>query len=262
MLSTDGVTAAVPLLSGGKPAYQHVSDYLRDLLSNGQSRDQDRLPTEAELTRLFGVSRQTVRRAYADLVNEGLVHRAPGRGSFSKRSQRFIISVDSLDDLLTLREDRELVVTRPIGIVHNALAASKLGLPGDDVAFMAYTWVREERPFALNRTYLPPRMLDVLSDVQFVRTKGASARDPLIVVLDRRLPHPVASAKRTIVPVAAPLDVATTIDCEPHEPILRIESLYFDADDRPVELNVNFYHPQLYEYRAHLRRRQTSLPNR
>ena len=241
-----------------KPVYVQVRDHLRALLSDGHGRDESRLPTEAELTRLFHVSRQTVRRAYADLVSEGLVHRAPGRGSFSRDSQRYVMSVDSLDDLLTLRGDRELCVTRPLGIVHNASAASKLGLPGDDVAFIAYTWERDDTPFALNRTYLPPRLLDMLSDVAFVHAKGMRSRAPVLVLLDRRLPHPIATAKRTINAVAAPVDVASAIGCDPHEPILRIESLYFDADERPVELNINFYNPQLYEYRANLRRRQPS----
>lgn len=252
-MSSDG--AAPARSEAVRPAYLQVSDHLRDLLANGRGANQERLPTEAELTRLFGVSRQTVRRAYAELVNDGLVNRAPGRGSFSKRSQRYVMTVDSIDDLLSLREDRELVVTRPIGLVHNTLAASKLGLPGDDVAYMAYTWVKDDRPFALNRTYLPPRMFQLLAGAPFIHIKGASARDPVIVLLDRRLPHPIATAKRTIIPVAAPQEVASAIGCDVHEPILCIESLYFDADERPVELNVNFYHPQLYEYRAHLRRR-------
>lgn len=260
MPRSEAAAAGVSPAVRTKPAYVQVRDHIHTLLTNGHGLDESRLPTEAELTRLFRVSRQTVRRAYAELVSEGLVHRAPGRGSFSRRSQRYVMTVDSLDDLLALREDRELRVTRPIGIVHSATAAGKLGLPGDDVAFLAYAWVRDGIPFALNRTYLPPRLLEIIADVGFVHTKGAVSRDPVIVVLDRLLPHPIATAKRTINAISAPAEVAAAIGCEADEPILRIESLYFDADERPVELNINFYHPQLYEYRAHLRRRQSSAP--
>lgn len=244
------------------PAYVQISSHLRELLSAAEHGGEVRLPTEAELTRAFGVSRQTVRRAYAELVDEGLVERAAGRGSFPTRSRRFLMSVDSVDDLLAVREDRELQVLTPLGVVSNPSAATKLGLPTDDVGFVVYRLVHDDSPFALNQVYLPPKIASTLSDVGYLQTKGAAAKDSVIALLDRRLSNPVAMARQLILAVAAPQQVADAIGCEPGEPMLSMEFLYFDTADRPVQLNVNYYHPDRYEYRAQLLRRRSSIGGR
>ena len=47
----------------GQPAYQQVADQLRDRILDGSLTAGDRLPTEVELSEIFGVSRSTIREA-------------------------------------------------------------------------------------------------------------------------------------------------------------------------------------------------------
>lgn len=56
-----------------RPAYQQVADQLRELILGGALATGDRLPTEAELTTNFGVSRSTVREALRLLASQGLI---------------------------------------------------------------------------------------------------------------------------------------------------------------------------------------------
>lgn len=56
-----------------RPAYQQVADQLRELILTGALATGDRLPTEAELTANFGVSRSTVREALRLLASQGLI---------------------------------------------------------------------------------------------------------------------------------------------------------------------------------------------
>ena len=66
-----------------QPAYQALREQLRSEIAAGQYRDGTRLPTESELVARHGLSRQTVRRAFQDLVAEGVVYRVPGRGTYA-----------------------------------------------------------------------------------------------------------------------------------------------------------------------------------
>lgn len=73
----------VPELKKGElPYYVQVREYVRGLIDRGQLRPGDKVPTEVELARMFGVSLITSKRALSDLEIEGLIKREQGRGSF------------------------------------------------------------------------------------------------------------------------------------------------------------------------------------
>ncbi len=66
----------------GQTLWVQVKNELFDEIVNGPFQPGDRLPAEGELVGRFGVSRQTVRRAMAELVDLGLVRVEQGRGAF------------------------------------------------------------------------------------------------------------------------------------------------------------------------------------
>lgn len=59
-----------------------VVDYLTDAISSGQWKPGDRIPSEAQLCTLLGVSRITVRSAIGQLAALGLVQSQQGKGTF------------------------------------------------------------------------------------------------------------------------------------------------------------------------------------
>ena len=69
-----------------QPKYLNIVDALRKGLLSGQYREGGRLPSEAELTRRFKVSRMTVVKALQQLQQEGLVVRRVGSGTFAAKS--------------------------------------------------------------------------------------------------------------------------------------------------------------------------------
>src|SRR5487761_1413028 len=115
-------------------AYARISEYLREQLNVLDGAD--RLPTDHELSKRFSVSRQTARRAYADLMSEGLVERIPGKGTYPSRAHRFTRPIGVVDDLLAYGEGHEVHVLSPLTFVRNTLAATQLGLPTNIVAFV------------------------------------------------------------------------------------------------------------------------------
>ncbi|WDZ80326.1 FadR/GntR family transcriptional regulator (plasmid) [Ensifer adhaerens] len=75
-------TTSDPSASQGKTLVAQVADALRSQISDGRYNPGDRLPSEAQLTQEFGVSRTVVREAIAALRSDGLVEPRQGAGVF------------------------------------------------------------------------------------------------------------------------------------------------------------------------------------
>ncbi len=68
--------------SEGIPLYIQIRRTLRDEISNQVLVPGQKLPSEDELAARFGVSRMTVRQGISDLIDEGLLYRRHGVGTF------------------------------------------------------------------------------------------------------------------------------------------------------------------------------------
>jgi len=77
-----------------EPAYVQLADIMRERIAEGEFHAGDRLPTEAELIRAYGLSPVTVRRAVKILVDEGAVTATPGRGTFVEAASIAAASFD------------------------------------------------------------------------------------------------------------------------------------------------------------------------
>lgn len=70
------------------PLYQQVASDLREAIVNDVYHVGARIPTEPELSHLYGVSRITVRKAIEILVEEGLLAKRQGKGTFVQETHR------------------------------------------------------------------------------------------------------------------------------------------------------------------------------
>jgi DNA-binding GntR family transcriptional regulator len=145
-------------------------------------------------------------------------------------------------------------ILQPLELVTEPAIATKLALQFDDVYRVGFRRFHEDLAFCFTYVYLPPRVAEVLGSATFLTRAGSRSRSTIIALLDRALPTHIAGSKQTVTAVAAPQNIAEWIDCHPSQPILRIERLHFDDDDRPVELCINYFHPERYSYRLQLRR--------
>jgi GntR family transcriptional regulator, arabinose operon transcriptional repressor len=74
----------IKLASGSKAGHkwQKIRDYIISELSSGSYSPGDAIPSENYLCEAVGVSRSTVRQAFRELENEGMIYRVKGRGTF------------------------------------------------------------------------------------------------------------------------------------------------------------------------------------
>jgi len=64
------------------PQYVKIKNYIKENIKLGKIKTGDKIPSEKELGDIFNVSRITATTAVRDLVNEGLVYRIQGKGTF------------------------------------------------------------------------------------------------------------------------------------------------------------------------------------
>jgi GntR family transcriptional regulator len=237
-----------------EPAYQTVREALRDEIAAGRYRDGVRLPTESELVARYGVSRQTVRRAFVDLVAEGVVYRVPGRGTYASESgRRYLRQLGSIEDLMSLSDDTTMEVLHGLRRRVDVDAASRLRLDDDVVYSVVFRRLHDEVPFVSTTVHLAPSIAQpVLGSAELA--DGAVGTNTIIGLLEPHLAEPIAEAAQSITVAAADSFVADAVRCEPGHPMLRVDRLYSDTSGRPVELSVSHFLPEQYTYRVTLRR--------
>jgi GntR family transcriptional regulator len=87
------------------PLHLGISETLRGQIFAGEYSSGEQLPSEHQLMERFGVSRITVRRAIANLVNQGLVISQRGKGVFVKPQEKATRSLSN--PLIFFDEDME-----------------------------------------------------------------------------------------------------------------------------------------------------------
>lgn len=236
------------------PAYQVLRERLRDEISAGRYHDGVRLPTELELAARHGLSRQTVRRAFQDLVAEGVVYRVPGRGTYaSEQPRRYLRQLGSVEDLMSLSVDTSMQVLHGLHRRVDVDAASRLRLDDDIVYSVVFRRLHDGVPFVVTTVYLPVSVAQFVLDSPHLMP-DAVGTETVIGLLEPHLSEPITEAAQSITVGSAEGMVADAVGCQTGHPMLRVDRLYSDASDQPVELSISHFLPEQYTYRVTLQR--------
>ena len=195
-----------------------------------------------------------MRRAFQDLVAEGVVYRVPGRGTYaSEPGGRYLRQLGSIEDLMSLSDDTTMEVLAGLRRRVDVDAASRLRLDDDVVYSVVFRRLHDGVAFVSTTVHLVPLAAQrVLSSS--VLADGAVGTHTVIGLLEPHLTDPIIEAAQSI--TVAPADdlVADAVGCQPGHPMLRVDRLYSDTGGRPVELSVSHFLPEQYTYRVTLRR--------
>ena len=229
------------------PRYLTIEHALRAEIARLQPDDP--LPTEAELCRRFGVSRMTAREGIRRLVDQGLLYRVRGRGSFVarpaiRREPGRLLSFSQEMRARGLRpSSRVLEIAQQIAEPDQARS---LGLAeGARVILIRRERLADEAPMALERSLLIPDCAAVL---------GADLEQGSLHAALAELGRVPAVARGTITPQPATTEDAAAFDVAPGTPLLAESRVVCDADDTPIELTETRYSPTRYVLGVELHR--------
>jgi GntR family transcriptional regulator len=238
-------------------AYRALAHELRERIYRGDYEDVP-LPSEMALAEEYRLSRQTVRRAFHDLVSDGLVYRVRGKGTFvTARDTRYARSfgrLGTLDDLVQLGVDTDFEVREPLTLIDDGPISARLGDDSSRIWRAMFLRRHQERVVCRIRVYLPYRIGNALKDAP--KLSGAQITSRVTVIsLVQTLGYDIDSATQMITAIASTKELAKDLGCRVGIPLLHIERLYLDYRGKGLELAVSDYIPEHFQHRTDLGRR-------
>lgn len=98
-MTTKSIAQSALHRASTQPLWRQIETDLVVDIHNGRYGPGDKLPTESELSAIYGVNRHTVRVALTSLAESGIVFAQQGRGVFvSKRSLEYVLGQDGTWD--------------------------------------------------------------------------------------------------------------------------------------------------------------------
>jgi DNA-binding GntR family transcriptional regulator len=217
------------------PQYRQIELALRSRLQ--AMSPGERLPSDEELCREFGVSRMTARNAMQRLADDGLVQRIPGRGTFAVAppAHRFADRLMAFSHEMSRmgRTPRSRLLAREIRPATAAEAAS-LGLPPTEpVVVVRRVRLADDVPVAIETAILVRRTADA---VMAADLEGGSLHEALA-----RAGMQLRSGEATIAAEAATADDVRLLDVVRGSPLLVERRIIADAHGRPIEATESRY---------------------
>jgi GntR family phosphonate transport system transcriptional regulator len=220
------------------PLWRQIRDRLKQQILEGGFSPGQRLPTENDLARQFGVNRHTVRRAVSGLVDAGLMRVEQGRGMFVQenvlfypigRRTRFTESVERQN-----RSRGRRILSADVQKA-DAHVADALGmLRGRAVIVLRALQEVDGRPVSLSEDYFNRARFPRINDYA-LQTKSITESLRLCGVDDY-------FRKRTRVTTRLPKREEAEVLRQPHSrPIMVTENLDVDEHGKPISLGFTLW---------------------
>lgn len=237
--------AALPIQidrSSPVPLYFQVAQRLEHMIESGELPTGMRLDNEIDLADQLGLSRPTMRRAIAYLVDRGLVIRKRGLGTqIAHAKVRRQVGLTSLfDDLAkSSRSPHTKILSFTVEPASDALAV-ELGIgAGTDIYVFERLRYAEDEPLALMRNHVPASLL---------RLSAGQLEEHGLYELLRAAGIDLKIARQSIGARAATAAEARVLDETRRAPVLEMTRLAYDDQGRAVEHGNHIYRASRYSF--------------
>lgn len=237
---------------GRQPLYAALSDLLIKDISSGKYEVASTLPTEQELSTLYGVSRQTVRQALRVLKEQGMISSHPGIGTIVKaqaaNSEKFR-AVNSTNDLLQFVGNTEMHAVGLREVQLTAQLAQTLGCkPGQLMSEVAF--LRRlpgiERPMSYVLIYVNPMYAQAQVTPPVSNTPIYQRMEALFGIKVHEIQQDVTA---TILDAAT----AAVLQAQEGEAALKIIRSFYDINQAMVQVSISYYPASRYTQSARFR---------
>jgi GntR family transcriptional regulator len=215
------------------PRYEVIYRDLRDQIAGGMLAPGARLPSEVELAASYSVSRMTVRQALDQLVEDHVVRRVKGSGTYvssAGRGGRQVGGLRSLHEELGVA--RSLVktemkfqgVAKPPRPVREELALAD----ADQAVRIMRCRSADGQPVAIQDSWLPYALAPQLA-------RESLLDGSLYHTLTERYGVRMSWAEQTVSAATATAEQSLWLQVKPRSPLIAITRTTYDRSDTPVE---------------------------
>lgn len=223
------------------PKYQIIENDLIDKINNNFYNMDEPLPTEAELSDIYGCSRVTVRQALSNLAYKGYITKSQGSGSFVKRQKSITKSpkIKSFtEDMLEMGKTPSNVITSFNVTDAGKTIADILKIkPTDKIYYFERTRYADNIPMVFEKNFMavdlhPELSMKVLqeSKYKYGETHNLS----------------IDYSVQEIDPIFPPAYIANELKIPTTQPILRVANTTYLKDGTVFDYSIMFMHPENY----------------
>jgi GntR family transcriptional regulator len=230
--------------TSAQPLYQQLQRGLRAAIENGVIGPDDALPPERDLAEMLSVSRITVRKAIDELVEDGLLIRKQGSGTFvSNRVEKNFAKLTSFSEDMRARgrEPRSVWLNKAEGTVNPEESLTLRSSPGTPVYRFHRIRYADDAPMALEYATV---LAACLPSVDAVETS-------LYEALEQTGNRPMRALQR-LRAVLLTAEQAKLLKAQESDAGLLVARVGYLKDGRAVEYSQSYYRGDIYDFVAEL----------
>jgi len=216
-----------------KPLYTRIQEYIAELILSGKLAPEHKIQSERDISEDLGVSRMTVRRALTELVNEGLLERRHGSGTYVAKP-RVTYEAHEMVNYLQAMKERNIATASQLIEFGEIVASRRLAQSLDiEIGNLIYRVIvlrfANRVPVILERGSFPCSRCPGLEEWDLEKS---SIYDLLTTVYRLKL----GRISQTVEAVAATDTVARQLRVEEGFPLIMLSRTVFNADTSKPEI--------------------------
>ncbi len=204
---------------------------IKDMIESKELVEGASLMPERELCKLQNISRMTVNKAIINLVNEGLLERRQGKGTFvSYKKQQYRFQ--------KLKGFTEVMSERGFNI-NNKILAFEIDTQNDIVR--ENLGIKDNEPFALETVYIPEKMCKGLKEI-------LKEDDSLYRVFREEYNYKIEKAIQTIEPITLNKESSNLLNRELNSLALKFDRKVYTNDQSILEYTISIFTSDKHQY--------------
>ncbi|MDR6224120.1 GntR family transcriptional regulator [Desmospora profundinema] len=228
------------------PLYYQLKEILQAMIDNEEFKPGDAFPPERELCEIHGISRMTARKAVMALVNEGVLYREQGKGTYvaKPKPKHLLTKLRGFTDEMEekgLTVDTSILSFETVEATLNLRKNLKMKEHQDRAVEIKRLRMVDGAPFALETVWLNQAMVPGLSREWL---EGGS----LYTVLKQQYRYQPSYARQTIEPIQLNEFESGLLGLEPDSLALLFRRTTFLENEEIMEYTKCIYRSDQYKY--------------